>query len=360
MEITKIDKNFIIETSMNLPDPAFYLPTQDPFRLLGVRPDGDRYARMPRECAQRVSDGVAWLCSNTAGGRVRFKTNSPYVGIVAELDRICKMSHIALSGSAGFDLTLYENGRQKHVASFIPPWDVESRFESSAYLDAGDIMKDLTLHFPLYSDVKTLYIVLKKDAEVLTPAPYKTAKPVVFYGSSITQGGCASRPSSCYQGVLSDRMDFDYINLGFSGSAKGETAMAEYIASLEMSAFVLDYDHNAETAEQLLSTHEPFFKIIRAAQPDLPILILSRPGCLDQSDTKMRREDDLARLAAVEKTYRNAVEAGDQNVWFINGMTLMDAVSGNGTVDKCHPTDAGFFAMASAIEPVLREMLQSK
>ena len=322
--------------------------------MLGVALDGDRYTRMPRKEASKVSDGVAWLCSNTAGGRVRFKTDSVYVALVAEIDRAGKMQHMAFTGSMGFDLSLYEEGRQKHIATFVP--SENENYEGVNHLGTKE-MRDLTLHLPLYSDVKSIYIGLQEEAVILPPEDFAVELPVVYYGSSITQGGCASRPSSSYQDLLSDRLNIDYINLGFSGSAKGEIAMAEYITNLEMSAFVMDYDHNAESSELLDETHEPFYKLIRAAKPDLPILIMSRPGCMKQPDAPWRREDDLKRLSVVEKTYKNAVERGDKKVWFINGMTLFDEINGNGTVDKCHPTDLGFWAMANKIEPILRDML---
>lgn len=357
MDVTQIDERLRIKTITELPDSAQYLPLEPPFRLLGMAYDGECYTRIPAAVAESVSVDVAWINRHTAGGRVRFVTDSPYISIVAELFQISKMPHMALSGAAGFDLTQYVNGRQKHIATLIPAWDVESSFEAVEYFDTFEL-RDLTLNFPLYTGVKSLYIILHKDAKVLPPAPYQIEKPVVFYGSSITQGGCASKPSGSYEAILSDRMDCNYLNLGFSGSAKGEQLMADYISKLDMSAFVLDYDHNAATVEDLAATHEPFFKTIRAAQPQLPVLIVSRPGCMADADKESRRKDDLARLEVVKQTYINAVAAGDKNVRFLNGMTLMDVVEGNATVDKCHPTDIGFFAMARKMEPVLRELLK--
>ena len=355
MDITQIDKNFKTEIGLKLTDVKFYSPQKAPFRLSGVAFDGDRYTRMPSAEASKVSEAVALLCSNTAGGRVRFRTDSSYVAVLAEIDRACRVPHMAATGSIGFDLSVCEDGRQKHSATFVP--GENERYEGIN--DLGDNrMRDLTLHFPLYSDVKSIYIGLQENARVLPPEDFSVKLPVVYYGSSITQGGCASRPSSSYQDMLSGRLNIDYINLGFSGAAKGETAMAEYIAKLDMSAFVMDYDHNAESPEKLEKTHEPFYKLIRNARPDLPILIMSRPGSLKQPDSPAQREDNLKRLEIVRKTYRNAVAAGDKNVWFINGMTLFDEIDGNGTVDRCHPTDLGFWSMANKIEPVLRDMLK--
>ena len=182
-------------------------------------------------------------------------------------------------------------------------------------------------------------------------AEYAVEKPVVYYGSSITQGGCASRPGNAYQNIQSRLLDFDHINLGFSGSAKAEDAMIDYIAGLEMSAFVYDYDHNAPTAEYLAQTHERMFKRIRAAHPDLPILLLSRP------QPNMLNPDDIERLRIVTQSYENAIATGDQNVYFIPGPVLMESVKNEGLVDGVHPNDAGFVSMARAMLPTLQKML---
>ena len=149
-------------------------------------------------------------------------------------------------------------------------------------------------------------------------------------------------------------MDFDFINLGFGGGAKGEAAMAEYIASLDMSLFVMDYDHNAPNVEHLQATHQPFFRIVREKRPDLPILLLSRPKFY-------LTEEEKARRAAVETTYQAAKAQGDTKVFFVPGDQLIDPVlKDDATVDGTHPTDAGFLSMANALEDLVRACLGGK
>lgn len=109
------------------------------------------------------------------------------------------------------------------------------------------------------------------------PTPYSIEKPIVFYGSSITQGGCASRPGNSYTHIICRWLDANMVNLGFSGNAKGEPEMAELISQIDMGALVMDYDHNAPDAEYLLNTHENFFKIIRSNHPYLPVIFVSKP-----------------------------------------------------------------------------------
>ena len=143
----------------------------------------------------------------------------------------------------------------------------------------------------------------------------------------------------------------DLVNLGFSGSAKGEPLMAETIAKMEMSAFVLDYDHNAPNPEHLQATHENFFKVIRAAQPELPIIMITKPAPVPLRSTPVRKE-------IIRTTYQNAVAAGDRNVWFIDGEALLGTEDRDAcTVDGTHPNDIGNLRMADGIEPILRQAL---
>jgi hypothetical protein len=121
--------------------------------------------------------------------------------------------------------------------------------------------REITINFPLYSSVSALYIGLEENAVVEPSAGYKNKKPMVFYGSSITQGACASRPGNSYANIVSRTLGIDHINLGFSGNAKGEQTMADYIASLDMSVFVYDYDYNAPDPEHLQNTHQKCSKL---------------------------------------------------------------------------------------------------
>lgn len=343
-DITKVDKNFIVQTEIKKDDIRFYNIDNTPFKIYGVYKQDGKYRRMPESIAKTVSDGVLRLHTNTAGGRVRFVTDSSYVAIHAKMSSIGKMPHFALTGSIGFDM--YSEG--KYIDTFVPPFDIENGYESVFEFKTRE-KREITINFPLYSCVEDLYIGLEENAFVGEPKPYKNTKPIVFYGSSITQGGCASRPGMSYQAIVSRKFDYDYINLGFSGSAKAEDEIIDYIKNLDMSVFVLDYDHNAPTAEHLNNTHEKMFKAIRATHPDLPIIMMSRPvNCLNGEEQE--------RLRIIKNTYNNAVSFGDKNVYLIDNKALTKLCGGEGTVDGCHPTDFGFVSMAEAFCKVLKDI----
>ncbi len=349
--IEQIDKNFKIDTNIKKEDIIFYDVKQAPFKIYGVFYDNGKYRRMPEDVAKSVSAGVLSLHAHTAGGRVRFKTNSPYVAISVKTGNIGKMPHFAMTGSAGFDMYGYSEYGEKYTykGTFTPPFNYNGGYESVIELGSQK-MRTLTINFPLYSEVRELYIGLSDKAVTESADDYmcKAPKPFVYYGSSITQGGCASRPGRAYQSVISRRFDADFINLGFSGNAKGEDEIADYIKQLPMSVFVFDYDHNAPTAEHLKNTHERMFKKIRESQPELPIIIMTRPRVTFSTD-------ELERIKIAKTTCDNAVAAGDKNVYFISGEALMKYAGDEGTVDNCHPTDFGFASMAQVLGDFMEE-----
>ncbi len=346
---SEIDKNFKVETKLNKEDIIFYDTKKAPFEIYGVFFEGDRYRRMPEAVAKAVSNGVYRLHTNTAGGRVRFMTDSPYIAISAKMPTVHKMPHFPFSGSIGLDLYVTVDGEERFYEGYIPPFDVSDGYESVVNFECAE-MREVTINFPLYSDLCDLYIGVREGAKILPARTYRDIAPIVYYGSSITQGACASRPGNCYEAIITRRLGVDHINLGFSGNAMGEEEIARYIASLDMSVFVYDYDHNSPDAAYLLQTHERMFRIIREAHPNLPIVILSRPKC-------RLLEEEKKRLEVVKTTYRNAVEAGDKNVYFIAGSELMALCGDNGVIDRCHPSDLGFFSMAKAIGDVLEKIL---
>lgn len=345
-DITKIDSNFKVETNIAESNIRFFDVRQEPFRVYGLSYEDGQFRRLPKSVAKTVSEGVYALHTNTAGGRVRFKTDSKYIVLFAKMPNIGRMEHFALTGSAGLDMYVSnDNGKEMFVNSFRPPLDIQDSYEGIIYFDEPKL-REITINFPLYSSVSEMYIGLQEAATVCAPDDYAIEKPIVFYGSSITQGACASRPGNAYESIVSRRLDCNYINLGFSGNAKGEDAIAEYISNLDMSVFVYDYDYNAPNVEHLKSTHKKMFDTIRAKHPQLPIILLSRPKFSPTAEEKQR-------LDVIRETYNAAKANGDNNVYLLDGKTLMALCGNDGTVDGVHPNDWGFASMAKAVGDLL-------
>ena len=258
-----------------------------------------------------------------------------------------------LSGQCGFDLYTYssKNHTYKFIKALIPPIDSCDCYSFVA--DTNGKMTDYILNFPLYDYVDKLYIGVSENAKFEEPAKYSNSLPVVFYGSSITQGGCASRSGNCYQNFLSRSLNMDYVNLGFSGSCMAEDSMIDYLAGLDMSVFVCDYDHNAPNAEHLRNTHYKIYESIRAKHPNLPYIILTKPNYNIGS-----AYDDERRNVILE-TFSKAIANGDKNIYFVDGASLFAGDEWDAcTVDGCHPNDLGFYRFAKALYPTLKTALK--
>ena len=343
----QVDKNLIVPKTINKEGIVFYDARYEPFSHHGVWYEDGKFYRVDKNVALKVSPNVVQKSTQTAGGRIRFKTDSPYIAVKAVLHNTEDVSIMAEVATKGFDF--YADGN--FIRSFAPvPGQGDGDFESLREVEGECREREITINMPLYSGVFELYIGLKEGATLAAADPYKISKPVVFYGSSITNGACASRPGMTYESIISRKLDCDFHNLGFGGSAKGEPAIVEYIASFEMSAFILDYDFNAPTVEYFRATHEPMFKAVREAHPTLPIIMLSRPHDLHKDLVKSFYE-------VIKETYENAVSAGDKNVYFINTPTIFAGLGEDFTVDSIHPNDLGFLRMAEAVGEILSRVL---
>ncbi len=266
---------------------------------------------------------------------------------------VTKFPHMPLSGTSGFDLYIDKGSTSTYYGTFMPPVDMTGGYESILYFDDA-VERDITINFPLYNGLNSLYIGLQSSAHIDSGSEYAYQKPVLYYGSSITQGGCASRPGNSYQAIISRRFNCDHINLGFSGSARGEDAIVDYMSGLDVSVFVCDYDHNAPNVEHLAATHEKLFNKFRQKSPQLPIILVSRP------DFDKNLSDSIKRRDIIYTTYMNAIRNGDKNVYFIDGQHLFkDENRDCCTVDGCHPNDAGFLRMAEVIGHTVGQILST-
>ncbi len=354
--IESIDQNFRIETKLGESDLVWRDARLEPFQGYGLYRfrEESGFRRMPAAIAAQISDSVGWLNSHTAGGRIRFISDSRYVAIHANMPGVTRFPHMTLAGSSGFDLYVEEDGTSRYCGTYMPPVDMKDGYESILYFPDRR-RRSFLIHFPLYNSVDFLAVGLQEGAFLGESEPYRISQPVLFYGSSITQGGCASRPGNCYPAILSRLLNCDHWNLGFSGSALGEKGMAEYVAGLDLSAFVCDYDHNAPDRRHLAETLPAFFRIFRQSQPDTPVLLISKPDFdADPAANGLRRE-------VVRSVWEQARKKGDRHVYFVDGETLFQVRFRDCcTVDTVHPNDLGFVRMADTIVPVLCQALQER
>ena len=347
MKASEYKKTFRFDYEL-YPDTVFFSARKAPIRIYGLykATEGEHFIRLPEDVAAATSDGVKDLNFNTSGGRLTFSTDSPYIAIHAVEPTFYNMPHMPRSGNAGFDVYICgENNEQTYACSlFAPARSGVPYFASgNSHTNIGK-MRNYVVNFPLYEKVDEVYIGVAPDArfEAFDDA-YTPDAPIVFYGSSITQGGCVCRPGNAYPSYISRRFRRDFINLGFSGAGKAEPAIVEYMAGLDMSVFVSDYDHNAPTAEYLEKTHHYLYETIRAKHPDIPYFMISKPDTLWHPDFIERRD-------VIRRSYERAIAAGDKNVYFLDGETLLSGEFEDAcTVDNTHPNDIGHMRMGKRI-----------
>ncbi len=356
-KIEDIDQNFRAQ-ELNSKKYHFFKITEKPFELDGFAwfDKEKEFCRLPAKIISKESslnDGAKGLSWCTSGAMIRFKTNSSDIAIRAELRDKGIMDHMPLSGQSGFDL-YFRTDKGLSFHRNIRPSSATPDFVEGVFAENLDgEMRECVIYLPLYNGIKTMEIGLAPGTKVKAPSMLKHQDPILFYGSSITQGGCASRPGNAYTHFLTRWLDANMINLGFSGCGRGEIEMAECIASLKLSAFVMDYDHNAPNPEHLEKTHEIFFRTIREKHPHLPIVIASK------CDFDNNVEINSKRREIIKRTYSNAVKAGDRKVYFVDGEKMFGQTDRDAcTVDGCHPNDIGFLRMAETILPVLKKALE--
>jgi hypothetical protein len=319
--------------------------------LYGLVPSEPFGVRVPAEVAKKVNDGVESYSVCTAGGRVRFSTDSPFVALKAQYASGSVPTVNNHCVSYGFDLYRDEAGVEVFTAAARPVAGFDYQTGEYKMLTRNGGKKTCyTLNLPVFAGLKSLQIGIEKGSVLEAGKAYRNQKPVVFYGSSITHGAAAGRPGNTYESFISQKYNLDYMNLGFAGSARGEQVMAEYIAGLDMGVFVCDYDYNAPTVEHLQKTHYAFYETIRKQQPDVPYIMISRPTFF------MSPEVNSQRRQVILDSYEKAKTQGDQRVFFIDGERLFAGEFAEScTSDGIHPNDLGFYRMAQVIGPVVAE-----
>jgi len=350
MEVKRADENGLV----------WYAPHEQPFKLAGFHWfDQDRvYRRFPVKPAKPLPEGVESLAWCAAGGQVKFSTDSDKIAVKVKLRGPGTMDHMPSTGMNGFDLYLGKPGEEAFYNVTRAACGV-AEYSCELLSRAGRETLDCTLNFPLYNGVDEVLVGLRQGATIHEPPPYRMDKPVVVYGTSITQGGCASRPGMCFSNILARRLNVPFLNLGFSGSGRGEPEVAEAIAAIAApSLFVLDYEANSNS-EGLAKTMPDFIAILRAQHPKTPVLVVSKVRFAKESlksepGTRLARKDCKAFQKGLVKELR---AAGDKHVHFLDGSKFFGKDYHECAVDGVHPTDLGFFKMAKGLEPAIAELL---
>ena len=314
------------------------------------------YRRLPKNWPEPFPESVEHLAWHTSGAQLRFLTDSRGLTLRIKLAAPPSMVHMPATGQCGFDCYLDEGqGLYFYSTTKYPDQNVDQTMPLFNFPEAQ--LRHVAINFPLYQGVEKVEIGVEEQTTVFDAWPYLFKERVVFYGTSITQGGCASRPGMSYTQIISNALGRSCINLGFSGSGRGEPVMANLIASMEdLAMIVLDYEANAGF-EGLKKTLPAFLDTLRQAHPDLPVVVLSKPRFAQERFEPERRKERLASVAYQRQLVQKRRAQGDQALFFINGGGLQGRDFDLCSVDGVHPTDLGFLRMARNLTPQLRQIL---
>jgi len=316
------------------------------------------YDRWPARAEGKVRGAVWSLGEDSAGLSVRFVTDATAISARWTLRRErLAMPHMPASGVSGLDLYVKAGGKWQWLGGGRPDKSPTDEKRLVGNMKPG--RREYLLYLPLYNGVEALEIGVPRDAKV-EPAPARPdgLKPIVFYGTSIVQGGCASRPGMTYPAILGRRLGREQINLGFSGSAWSEPEVAQLLAELDPAVYVLDPLPNMKE-EWVAPRIDQFVKTLRQAHPTTPIILVENIPYTDGDFVGLRHERYIRSNARLRETYDRLRRAGDKNLLYVPAEGLLGADT-EGTVDGTHPTDLGFLRMADAIEPALRRALKSR
>ncbi|MDR2147208.1 MAG: SGNH/GDSL hydrolase family protein [Tannerella sp.] len=326
------------------------------FPLLGKISDKTetRYERLPVNLKNTVRPPVWELGKNTAGLALRFCSDSRTIAVRWETLNDLSMNHMVPTGIKGLDLYCLEDGKWIFINSARP---TAQKSEVTVISDMERKERELMLYFPLYDGIVSLEIGVDSGTFIGQPGielPQRT-KPIVAYGTSILQGGCASRPGMAHTNILSRMLNREIINLGFSGNGQLDYEIAGLMAECDASLYILDFVPNA-SVQQIHEKMEKFYRILREKHPDVPIIFIEDPIFpLAKYDLNMRSEVS-EKNKALHQVFENLKAKEEQNIRLIPSAGMIGN-DNEATVDGIHFTDLGFMRYAQYLYPVIKDIL---
>ena len=319
-------------------------------KLNGVEIEEKKVERLSDISIKQNDYGIKVNRKYPAGNVVEICTDASVLDIEVLYRRQAILSHMSISGTSGIDI--YVRGQlneSRWVTNVVPDTVIQMRVRKRVQLDSQN-KKSVLMYLPPYAEIEKIRIGCVEQ-NYIEQGHCEQRKKVVFYGSSITQGCAASRPSLSYANILSRKLGVECINYGFSESAKGQQYIITHMMQQNPQCVVLEYDHNADL-EELKGTHLQVYEAIRRYNKFVPIVMLSRFS----GQISISPEEESERIQIIQETQRYANENGDEKVFFISGKdSLKDKT--DCFVDDRHPNDFGMQQIAGLLENVLCKVL---
>lgn len=318
--------------------------------------DTEKYFdRLPKRAKGVVRDAVWNLSRHSSGMMVRFRTDATTIHtdhVVTSAN--LAMPHMPATGVSGLDLYAKDDDGQWKWVAVTRPTAKEMNVVIAKDLKPGT--RDYAIYLPLYNGTESLKIGIPAG-NTFEPIAPRTEKPIVFYGTSITHGACASRPGMPHPSILGRRLDLPVINLGFSGNGKLEKEVGQFLVELDPAVFVLDCLPNM-VAKEVEERTEPIVQQLRTAHPNVPIVLVEDRTYAYSWIMPSRQQRNDSSRAAFKAAHQRMLDAGVEKLFYVDGETLLDQ-NRDDTTDGSHPSDLGFYNQANAIEPALRKALKA-
>lgn len=260
------------------------------------------------------------------------------------------------TGVKGLDLYCLEgNGLWRFVNSARPTGKIN---QATIIANMQPEEREYMLYLPLYDGLVSLSIGVDSLATIDQPLidyPIRK-KPVVFYGTSILQGGCASRPGMAHTNIISRRLNRECINLGFSGNALLDLEVAKVIAEVDASVFVLDFVPNA-SVEQMKERMETFYRIIRSKHPDTPVIFIEDPIFTHTLYDERIAKEVQRKNGTLKEIFNQLKKENEKNIIFISSKNMLGE-DGEATIDGIHFTDLGMMRYADLVCPIIKKAIK--
>lgn len=315
----------------------------------------DRYPAKAKETITKISDYLWFLAEDSTGMVVRFKTDAPEIKAkwtVRHAD--LALPHMPATGVSGLDLYVRYKGNWRWLANGRPLAEVN---EADLITGMSKTMREYQLYLPLYNGVKSVEIGVPEGSATEKLPRAEGTKPVVFYGTSITQGACASRPGMAFPSIVGRRLDVPIVDLGFSGSGRCEPEVADLLADLDPQVFVIDCLANMDLDKTDVRIRY-LMKVFHEKHPDTPVILVENPvygASYIYEDTAPARDG----FNKVLKNIYDDNKAGWNGKLFYVKCAAMDGKDGESTVDGVHPSDLGLTRMADVITPVVKKAIEA-
>ena len=323
------------------------------------------YDRLPSNVTEKVNGGVRSMKRHTAGMQFRFRTDSKKLTFKwVPYDRNLAMDHMPSTGMSGIDVYRFDG--EKSEWRYVKTGRIWDGVNGGSFGIDWTPGEACLVNLPLYNGIRSFSLGIDPAASVESAPARRSGvvKPVVFYGTSITHGGCASRPGLAFVNIVGRDLDVPVVNLGFSGSGWMELEMSEHLTRIDASCYVLDCLWNMDDAK-VAANYEPFIRNLRAKRPGVPIVMAEQCDvyCGEPNGKDRFIRALYGKLKAEDPGWFAQVFCGAEAKW--DGLVYlpkdgMYVGDGEGTVDGCHPNDWGMMSMAKAFGGAIREALGIK